>query len=65
MIEHVGVQGREMTCVDCEQGFTWSAQDQDYFREMGFANDPKHCLPCRRAKRQRFADAYVKRGGKR
>jgi hypothetical protein len=64
MIEHVGFQGREMTCVDCEQGFTWSARDQESFREVGFANDPKHCLPCRRAKRQRFADAYVKRGAR-
>ncbi len=53
-----------LTCVDCEQGFTWNVEDQEYFHEQGFANEPKRCLPCRQAKRQRFGDADMNRGAR-
>ena len=64
MIEHVGFQGREMTCVDCEQGFTWSARDQEYFREVGFTNEPKRCLLACLHDWQRFGDADMNRGAR-
>ncbi len=56
-------QDRILKCVQCGQKFTWSAGEQEYFHEQGFTTEPKRCLPCRQAKKQRYADAHTKRGG--
>ncbi len=55
-------QDRVLRCVDCGQEFTWGVEDQEYFHEQGFANEPKRCLPCRRAKKQRYADVDARKG---
>ncbi len=60
----VEFQDRVLTCVDCKQEFTWSAGEQEYFREKGFTDKPKRCQSCRQAKRQRYGDADMNRGGK-
>lgn len=43
---------REMKCVDCGASFTFSAEQQAHFAELGFTNDPKRCLTCRAAKKK-------------
>jgi hypothetical protein len=53
----------ELTCADCGNKFTFSAQDQVYFRDKGFA-PPKRCKPCREAKKQERAGG-PDRGGAR
>jgi len=45
---------RQLTCVQCEQEFTFSVDDQEYHARMEFENEPKRCKPCR-AERKRTA----------
>ena len=38
---------KELTCVDCGLPFLFSAGEQQFFRNKGFANDPKRCKRCK------------------
>jgi len=40
----------QLTCSDCGQEFTFTAADQAFFRERGYAA-PKRCKACRQAKK--------------
>ena len=42
---------RDVLCVSCGVEFVFSAGEQEFFREKGFVNEPKHCKQCK-AKRQ-------------
>ena len=44
-------QDRTLTCQDCGQPFTFSAEDQQYHAEKGYTNEPKRCPSCRMARR--------------
>lgn len=44
-------QDRILTCQDCGQPFTFSAEDQAYHAEKGYTNEPKRCPSCRLARR--------------
>lgn len=44
-------QDRELTCVDCNATFTFTASEQEFHAEKGFANDPKRCPECRAARK--------------
>ena len=44
-------QDRTLTCVECNQSFTFSADDQQYHREKGYTNEPKRCPSCRQNRR--------------
>jgi len=44
-------QDRTLTCVECSQSFTYSADDQAYHREKGYTNEPKRCSSCRQNRR--------------
>ena len=44
-------QDRTLTCQDCGQSFTFSADDQQYHAEKGYSNEPKRCPSCRQARR--------------
>ena len=44
-------EDRTLTCVDCGQPFTFSADDQSYHALKGFTNEPKRCDTCRQARR--------------
>jgi len=44
-------QDRIVICQDCGQPFTFSADDQAYHAEKGYAKEPKRCPTCRRARR--------------
>jgi CxxC-x17-CxxC domain-containing protein len=44
-------QDRTLTCQDCGQAFTFSADDQAYHAEKGYTNEPKRCQPCRQSRR--------------
>lgn len=50
---------RELQCVDCNATFTFSANEQEFYAQKGFTNDPKRCPDCRTAnKRQRGGGSY-------
>ena len=40
----------QLTCSDCGQDFTFTADDQAFFRERGYSA-PKRCKACRQAKK--------------
>jgi|ERR1019366_1164105 CxxC-x17-CxxC domain-containing protein len=42
---------RDVLCVDCGLMFVFSSGEQEFFREKGFVNEPKHCKLCK-AKRE-------------
>ena len=44
-------QDRTLSCVECAQSFTFSADDQSYHAEKGYTNEPKRCNSCRQARR--------------
>jgi len=57
-------QDRTLTCQDCGQSFTFSADDQQYHAEKGYTNEPKRCPTCRRARRSDRGDSgYSSYGG--
>lgn len=43
-------EDRSLTCQDCGQQFTFSAEDQEFFAGRGYS-DPKRCPSCRTARR--------------
>ena len=51
-------------CEDCGRDYLWSADDQAYFHERGFANPPKRCRECRRAKKEQSGGGERQGGGR-
>jgi len=52
---------QRIQCADCGREFTFSAEEQDFFREKGF-NPPKRCKECRQAKKEQ-REGGERRGG--
>ena len=50
---------RPLTCVECGQSFTFSADDQAYHAEKGYTDEPKRCPNCRRARRTQRSDQGI------
>ena len=44
-------QDRDLTCVECNQTFVFSADDQQYHADKGYTNEPKRCPSCRASRR--------------
>jgi CxxC-x17-CxxC domain-containing protein len=42
---------KTLQCVDCGINFTFSAQDQEFFAQKGYTNEPKRCATCRDARK--------------
>lgn len=38
---------RDVKCSDCGVMFVFSAGEQTFSKDKGFANDPKHCKSCK------------------
>ncbi len=45
------MEDRTIQCRDCNQEFTFTAGEQEFYKEKGFENDPVRCQDCRRAKK--------------
>jgi len=43
---------KELTCVECSTVFTFSADQQEHFAQLGFQNEPKRCRPCAAEKKK-------------
>ena len=41
---------KKLTCQDCGQSFTFSADDQEFFADKGYT-EPKRCPACRQARK--------------
>ena len=44
-------EDKTLTCQDCGQPFTFTAEDQQFHAEKGYLNDPKRCKSCREERR--------------
>ena len=40
-------EDKTLICVDCNEEFVHSAEDQAFYAERGFSNAPKRCRECR------------------
>ena len=49
----MSTEDKTLRCVECGQEFVFSAQDQDYYQQKGFAHEPKRCVDCRRNQRSK------------
>jgi CxxC-x17-CxxC domain-containing protein len=47
----VSFQDKSLQCSDCGKTFTFSAEDQEFFRSKGYTNEPKRCPECRQARK--------------
>ena len=56
-------QEKTLTCQDCGQSFAFSAEDQQYHAEKGYANEPKRCPNCRQSRRSERGGGYGGGGG--
>ena len=49
---------QNLACRDCGSQFVWTAGEQEFYQQKGFANAPVRCPACRQAKRvNRFGGA--------
>jgi hypothetical protein len=55
-------QDQTLTCADCGESFTWTAGEQEFFREKGFTNPPKRCKECRQVKKEQRGGGERKGG---
>ena len=44
-------EDKTLTCEECEQKFTFTAGEQEFYAEKGFKNEPKRCKSCRDARK--------------
>ena len=51
-------EDKNLTCQDCGQPFTFSADDQSFHAMKGFTNEPKRCDSCRQARRNERGGGY-------
>ena len=51
-------EDKSLTCQDCGQPFTFSADDQSFHEMKGFTNEPKRCNPCRQTRRSERDGGY-------
>ena len=58
-------EDKTLTCVECSKGFTFSAEDQEFFQSKGYTNEPKRCPPCRQAKKAERGDSGSSYGPRR
>jgi CxxC-x17-CxxC domain-containing protein len=47
----VSFQDKSLTCADCGATFTFTAQEQEFFQQKGYTNEPKRCPTCREARK--------------
>lgn len=45
------MQDKVIVCKDCGKEFTFTVRDQEFYKEMGFTNEPVRCKECRTIKK--------------
>lgn len=43
---------KKLSCKDCGASFVFTENEQAFYREKGFENEPQRCPDCRAAKKQ-------------
>lgn len=55
-------EDRSITCVECGSEFTWTAHEQEYYRDKGLENAPRRCRKCRAHRKAGIEAMRVKPG---
>jgi len=42
---------KTIQCVDCGANFPFTAQEQEFFAQKGYTNEPKRCPSCRQVRK--------------
>ena len=45
-------EDKKLICKECGQEFIFTAGEQEFYAERGFANEPQRCKPCRDSRKQ-------------
>ncbi|MDO8472316.1 MAG: zinc-ribbon domain containing protein [Dehalococcoidia bacterium] len=45
-------EDKNLTCRDCNQGFAFTAGEQEFYQSRGLRNEPSRCPTCRASRRQ-------------
>ncbi|MDD4211378.1 MAG: zinc-ribbon domain-containing protein [Clostridia bacterium] len=45
------MEDKVITCVDCGAEFVFTVNEQEFYKEKGFDNEPKRCPDCRKARK--------------
>ena len=54
-------QDKTIQCSDCGTSFTFTAEEQEFYKSKGYTNDPKRCPSCRQ---KRKAQQYGNSGNR-
>ena len=54
-------QDKSLRCVDCGEGFIWTAGEQLFFADKQFKNEPKRCKACKAQRSNRAASGSAMR----
>jgi hypothetical protein len=45
------MEDKTIICSDCGEEFIFTAEEQEFYQEKGFANEPRRCKPCRQKRK--------------
>ncbi len=45
-------EDKVLICQECGKEFIWTAGEQEFYAEKGFANEPRRCKECREARKR-------------
>jgi len=59
----VSFTAKTLQCFECGASFTFTAEEQEFFANKGYTNEPKRCPSCREARRssRRSSGSYSPR----
>src|SRR6266542_1370184 len=56
-------QDKSLTCVDCGAQFVFTANEQAFYADRGFTNEPKRCPACRQSRKSQRSGGDYGSGG--
>lgn len=56
-------QDKMLTCQDCGTQFVFTGNEQAFYAERGFTNEPKRCGPCRQSRKSSRGTSGYSDGG--
>lgn len=48
----MGFQDKPLVCADCGATFVFTAAEQEFHKQKGFANEPRRCSACREKRKR-------------
>jgi CxxC-x17-CxxC domain-containing protein len=57
-------QDKTLTCRDCNQTFTFTSGEQEFYASRGLMNEPGRCPDCRSIRRGQGSHSYGGDGGR-